>query len=491
MSFFTPVTRTQITGLSAATWNTVSLGSFVSIPTGATGVVLEFNTNSTGTTWGAQKAGGTEDLVHAAQFRMRLFRWVEIVSGQVELYLGSTTNGAWWILGYESHVNYLATPVEKGGVGGAGTYTLDYSAELPSDAASGAVIFELSANIKIGAVGNTSAQPRSYQTAPRSTVAVPLNSSRQCQFVATAAVANSDLRVVGWAKAGAFSFETTWPLRQNTVINTWEDTANVRTTTVWDNWRMYVGSDSVLWGIRKKGDSFSDTDTNTKYKIAYVEPDVNGKIQTFSSNTANEYYLYGGWVAALAPASISTINQLVTGSLSTATISNTTFIPTTFDISDGAVTKTVAATYVSAGVYSFTPPAWVDGSAGLKYGSVNITASDGVESTPVYAMTLSPATGDATQIADSISTYNYGAGWTPPLKIGTQALYVAAQVHVFEDMTIESVGGFTGMTSIWDRDPDDKIARVANVTINDGGGLTSSGLTSSGLTRAGLTSVGL
>jgi len=198
----------------------------------------------------------------------------------------------------------------------------------------------------------------------------------------------------------------------------------------------------------------------------------------------------------LAPATILTIDQLVAGSVSRVTIDNTAFSVSSISITDGSVTKTISTTLVSSGVYDFTCPAWIDEAEGLLYGPVSVIATNGSESTPVYAMTLSPAAGLSTQIADSISAYNYGAGWTPPLKIGTQALYVAAQVYVFEDMTIESVGGFTGTTTVWDRDPDDYIARVGLISIDggavvSGGGLTASGLTTSGLTSSGLTHRGL
>lgn len=502
MSFYNnSFARIKVTGLTDGTgvWNTVNIATLaanagVTIPVGTKSVHLKYDSVSAlGTTYGARKVGSSDTFTNAANARVKNDKWVELTSNQVELHIGSNTSGEWYIEGFDSHFTFLTTPIEKGGSTVGGTYTITYS-ELPAEAAGGSVIMELSRNIRIGHYANVPLV--SYNPLPRAHVILPLDSSKRLQYITSGGTTlDSDLRVVAWAPAGAVLHATTYGSSSLASTGTWLPLSTISTQTVLGMWRFYNASDNVFWGMRASDNTTdTDVDTNLLHRYAYTKNGPDGVTKANVSNTSILFYYFGGVVASLAPANISGIDQLIVGSVSRVTLDNPAFSVTTISISDGAVTKTVSATLVSAGVYDFTVPSWVDETTGLLYGSVNVTASDGTESTPVFPMTLSPASGYATQIADSISIYNYGAGWVPPLKIGTQSLYNSSQVYVFEDMTLESVGGFTGSTNIWDRDPDDYITRSSSVTIGSesaSGGLTSSGLTSSGLTRAGLTSVGL
>jgi len=494
MSFFTNVTRTKITGIGTASWTTIDLSTFVSVPTGATAAFLCFDTVTTlGTTHGARKVGSADTFTNASLTRLKNYKLIELSGASVELYVGNNTNGEWYIESFDTHFTFLATAVEKGGSVTGGTYTLDYSTDLPADAASGTAVMEISRTTRIGAFG--SVPSFTTQPIPRTLVFVPLDASRRAQYISAGGTTlNSDLRLIGWAKAGAVVHPTSWTQRTLGSTATWTTLTDTSSQVAMGMWRLASSTDNVFYGLRAVGDANADVATSLQQRFAYSRLGTAGDTEANVSNVGIGFYFFGGIVPSLAPATILTIDQLISGSTSRVTLDNTAFSVTVISITDGSVTKTASATLVSAGVYDFDCPSWVDGETGLLYGPVNVTASNGVEATPNYPITLSPASGLATQIADSISTYNYGAGWTPQLKIGTQALYVAAQVYVFEDMTIESVGGYTGLTAIWDRDPDDYIARTANVIVGSettGSGLTSSGLTHRGFTISGLTHTGL
>lgn len=196
---------------------------------------------------------------------------------------------------------------------------------------------------------------------------------------------------------------------------------------------------------------------------------------------------------------ITSITNFISGSTATLTLSSSSYAATTASISDGIISKTVTLTSAGGADYTFPVPSWADGETVIKYGTVNTTATDGSTTTNAYAATISPTANYDTVVALSVSASNYGQiyGFSPPLKIGTQNLFNTLHGKVNNDETWDDNGtGFTGTTQVWDRDPDDYIARVSNLIVNggsivNGGGLTSSGLTSVGLTRVGLTSAGL
>lgn len=206
--------------------------------------------------------------------------------------------------------------------------------------------------------------------------------------------------------------------------------------------------------------------------------------------------------------SLTSLDQLETGSVSTATLNDVGFVATTAKITADTITKTVS-TSGTAPTFTFTPPSWVDGATALKYGSSSLVLNNG--STDTSAYTSEPVTiaapyafVDLTSV--SANSVDKIAGITPVYKIGSQIVYDATKVTVYTDGTLDTLifngtdwvdSGYTGDTNVWNRDPDDKIARYSVVTLDDGGvvpstgGLTSSGLTSIGLTRVGLTSAGL
>jgi len=205
--------------------------------------------------------------------------------------------------------------------------------------------------------------------------------------------------------------------------------------------------------------------------------------------------------------SITALDKLETGSVSTITLNDAGFAATNVKITSDTITKT-ASTAGTAPTFTFTPPVWIDSETALKYGAASVVANNGSTDTSAYtamALTLQSPYSCVDLTSVSANSIDKIAGFSPAYKIGSQIVYDATKGTVYADGAWDDLifngtdwvsSGFTGTTQIWDRDPDDKIARSGYITVSGGavvigGGLTSSGLTSSGLTRAGLTSSGL
>ena len=475
MSFLSLVSRTQITGLSTGSWTTnVNLASFQAIPIGAKSAIIQFEVpNSGGANYGIQKGGGTENLVITTnQTYLRKTVFVELTAGKIDLYCSNNTNGKFYLLGYTNHITHLTTPIEKGGSVSAGTYTLDYSAELPADAANGAILMELSKNVKIGAYGFAGTQ-QTYAVAPRTTVIVKLDSLRRCQYVSAGGTTlDSDLRVVGWLPAGAFIENNAPTARVMPDTTNWTALTDISTTTIFDMWGL-TGTVSLLHGLRAGGDTgYTTTNFQSQCGRDWVAPNQStGQVEAKVSNVAVNFWRLGGLVASVAAANIVGIDQLVAGATSTVTLDKVGFTVTSFTISDGSISKIVSASLVSSGVYSFTAPSWVDNTTGLKYGSVTVTATDGTETTPIFNATLIPPVGYAAQVLDSVSPYSFGASYSPSLAIGSQVLYKTSDGYVYPDGVWDDNGtGFVGVTPIHDRSPSDFITRFGSLTVAPSGG---------------------
>lgn len=236
--------------------------------------------------------------------------------------------------------------------------------------------------------------------------------------------------------------------------------------------------------------------------------DASGYITITGNKTDSFWYINGLTATYEDQPLINSIDKLESSSLSTAVTSDATYAATSANITSDGITKTVSASNIGSGSFTFTPPFWVDGATGLKYGVSNtVIGSDGTTQTQSTTKTLTVAAPLAVVTLTSVSANSLDkiASFSPAWKIGTQVIYDSTKGTAYADGTWDDLvwdgaywvsSGFTGTTQIWDRDPDDKIARVANLIVDGGipvtgGGLTSSGLTSSGLTNSGLTRAGL
>ena len=231
--------------------------------------------------------------------------------------------------------------------------------------------------------------------------------------------------------------------------------------------------------------------------------DSNGYI-SITGNLVDSYWYINGLTATYEDQPlINSIDKLETGSTTTVTTSDTAFAATSASITSDTVTKTVSASNIGSGQFTFTPPSWVDGTTALKYSVSNtVTGSDGTTTTQSGTKTLTLQTPYASVVLTSVSAYSVDkiASLSPAYVIGTQVVYNANHGTVYADGTWDSLifdgeywvdSGYTGETYLAHRDPTDKIARVGLISIEGGAVVSGSGLTASGLTHRDFTISGL
>ena len=202
---------------------------------------------------------------------------------------------------------------------------------------------------------------------------------------------------------------------------------------------------------------------------------ANGSGEVVITTTYSDSFSYCNFISVDYTVSttptITSIANFISGATATLTLSSSSYAATTAEISDGVISKAVTLTSSGGGNFTFAVPSWIDGQTAIKYGTVNVTATDGSTTTNAYAETISPPADYSTVVALSVSASNYGQiyGFNPPLKVNTQNLFNTLHGKVNTDETWDDNGtGFTGTTQVWDRDPDDYTARVANLIVDGG-----------------------
>lgn len=203
--------------------------------------------------------------------------------------------------------------------------------------------------------------------------------------------------------------------------------------------------------------------------------------------------------APFPTATIDTINGSAFGAVKAGSTGNTVTTTSSFTPTSGTHGgKAISAIAGSAGSYTFTSAAYVDGATFPEPDTAQTFAlTDGV-STPTASSVLSSPDGMASVVlvtpnsADSTYPAYYFA-----MTAGDRLVYPTEGGN-FSIGTDSGVSTTTAGTRVcWHWNHTTQIMTQLNITVNDAGevtgatGLTSSGLTSSGLTRAGLTSAGL
>ena len=84
----------------------------------------------------------------------------------------------------------------------------------------------------------------------------------------------------------------------------------------------------------------------------------------------------------------------------------------------GSYRKLSRSQVSAANQWTFTPPVWADGTAGLKYGDVSVNVTDGTVATAIFSDTLDPESGLGYANMEAVGPYNYvdAAGSTPALE---------------------------------------------------------------------------
>lgn len=212
--------------------------------------------------------------------------------------------------------------------------------------------------------------------------------------------------------------------------------------------------------------------------------DSNGYI-SITGNLVDSFWYINGLTATYEDQPlINSIDKLESNSLSTAVTSDPTYVANSVDISSDSVTKTLSASNIGSGSFTFTPPLWVDGATALKYSVSNtVIGSDGTTQTQptTKVLTVAPPLAVVTLTSVSANSLDKIGGFTPPWKVGTQVIYDSTKGTVYDtgewddlvfDGTFWVSSGFIGTTEMWDRDPDDKTARSSNLIIGSGGSIS-------------------
>jgi len=233
--------------------------------------------------------------------------------------------------------------------------------------------------------------------------------------------------------------------------------------------------------------------------------DASGYITITGNKTDSFWYVNGLTASYEDNPLINSIDKLESTSLSTAATSDASYAANSVNITSDTITKTVSATSIGGGSFTFTPPAWVADATSLKYGVSNtVIATDGTTSTQSTTKTLTVASPLAVVTLTSVSANSLDkiGSFSPAWAINTQVVYDSSKITVYANGECNTLifdgvywvdSGFEGVTQVLGRDPTDKIARMSNVTIESGepvvsgGGLTTRGLTVSVPTTSGLT----
>jgi len=516
MSVLSTFSRIQIAGLTGGVWSRgVDINALSAIPSGTTHAIVQFESNSTGSTWGVGNFEEVSTFTSGTVNRGDQVKFIPLgVSQDLDFYLGSTANGKWFLLGYTDHINAI-TPVDKyASVTGTGTYTIDCSGDLPSGAINGWALIDISKLAKIGAVGATSAQYKSMASnKDRIHVIAPLNASRQFEISGSAAMTAGQLRILGWMDAAAYqgSSDPSTNRYAHGGAAGWEE-LGYTSATAFDHWRISNASttsaspSAQIAETRPSGDtSFSRTDINGEIGHRFVVPNGSGKIEAYSAVAGVYYTWYGGFVADTAAPLIISVDTFVAGA--TATV--------VFDKSVSSITRirvgnvipdetTIAYHYIditsfsgSGTTWTFTVPNLVDSTDGIRLGGVILTpTTNGGNGADFTGLTYSKTDYASVNIEDVLEG-NVCEGDTPELISNDQIAYdstTAGSVDVHGIYSDPNDPPFIGTQTMWHYAADFKWYSFEITTESGGGatgGLTSVGLTSVGLTNAGLTITGL
>ena len=204
--------------------------------------------------------------------------------------------------------------------------------------------------------------------------------------------------------------------------------------------------------------------------------DSSGFVTITGNKVGSDWYFNGAVIIYDDKPIISGIDRLEMGLVSTATTNDSSFIATSVNIESNGVNKTVSATNLGNGSFSFIPPMWVDEETALLPGPQNITATNGTTTSEVIVGTLVIPSTLSSITLTSISNDSYGikGGVSPVLEIGSIVIFNPTEGTVnnsgeWEDLIWDGAywiaSNILGTVNLWDRDPSDKIARLTPLDI--------------------------
>lgn len=368
-----------ITGLSSSgttdslgTWTTgVDISSFVTLPTGASGVLLLMNNGtSAGSRWLGVRTTGKTTAQSLSSVSPQLYShtWVPLNgSGQLDFYCQDATTAKFYILAVTDS-SWVWNDIDAGfpTVSCSSSYT---TRTLSVDAATTGVLLRGSTTAWAWRpVGTTSAL-----TVNTGTEIVGLNGSYQFQNISSS---TSTQEIIAEIRGGV-TVNPTWPPTEETPVadGTWYDStltipagkalAAIRKTTV---------TNTSWWKWRKKGASF-DPATSQIHGLSgirhYAPVDGNGVFQynVESASTGNQ--LVTLWLDGVSSASLSitsvTPSQIDSGE--------------SFTITGTGFGATQGLSLVQIGGVTQTPTSWSDT-------SITCTATRGSQSMGNATLTI-------------------------------------------------------------------------------------------------------
>ncbi len=177
-------------------------------------------------------------------------------------------------------------------------------------------------------------------------------------------------------------------------------------------------------------------------------------------------------------ATITSITPLVSGQPFTVTVSDSAYAATQLIVNDGVTTKTVPVTGGS-GTFTGTAPALTDGVSMLRVGSTSAKLTNGTLETAGVSVnysvsyfhpddpTIVPFTAVRLTSVTSPDTLSAAFALSPPWQIGTDVISDTPERGTFAvDGTFTS--SYTGVSYAWYQNPDDRVARLLEVTTDNG-----------------------
>lgn len=475
----------RLTGLTVSgttdglgVWNTINMASVLSgLPGDSTGILIKIFNDSSSTRWaGVRTNGKTNAHYHASMTgRSRKYMFVPFPAGSklIDVYtqantttfdIVAVTDGKWTFLDIDAGLPTI------NGSGSTSTYTARTVSQCPANSVA------ITDPVRWRPTGDTA----TWANAPSGLQLVKINASQQFDIASTV----NTTKIWGYCAGSDVSWLSFFATQETyTADSTWRPAVYAAGA---GKKLLFLALDKSGTGndidFRMRGSSYSQTTVGGADNNAFAEVDASGNFDyMIETGTTGSLYV----LAALPDyetyaANIASLTPLVSGSVCTIAFTSA-FSATQVSISDGSVTKHATPSPTANPLeFTFTVPSWVDGATGLKYGAVSVSATNGTVSTPAFADTYDQPSGlsyllkvnesATTPTATAVSYYNYGAAaspaFSPALKIGQQCLFDPDEVTLFFDLTLESVSGFAGVTTVWDRDPDSFITRSAAITIS-------------------------
>jgi hypothetical protein len=300
--------RTQITGLSAATWNTVDLDTVLAgvggVEAGSTFAIIVATVAGSGAAdYGAREVGSSDGFLN--NFRLHSTWCIKLDGGnQIQVYGNAA---AYFVVGVGSEIQFLGSPVNKSIAQSSAWQTIDLSGDsIPSGAAY--VVCRSAGDFAIRGTGetydNAGADMDDYNRTANEMFVVPIDGGDTFE-VHGANVAGMSLDVIGWLPSSDFVWRSNAALRTPAAASTWEDFPDTDSSIlIGFIEQKSIGSSSTQTSTRPDGSSFSVITFNPKHCVFFQELNA-GAFEFFDAkiSSTDTYFAFRGGFKLSSPGS--------------------------------------------------------------------------------------------------------------------------------------------------------------------------------------------